>query len=218
MDVLTTEEQQVEALKKWWKENWASIIGGVLIGASIIVGWQLWTGHQVSQAKVASSTYEAMMSAMQSGQVDVGLEFANNLVSQYPDSPYASLAALASAKMKLEQGDSESARTHLRWVMENGKPDEIRHTARLRLTQILLSEAKYDDALSLVADVTGGAFQSSYDAIKGDIYLAQGKKDQALATYQQALSNLDPASRMRDILQMKIDNLGGAAATVQIDQ
>ena len=33
MDVYKTEEEQVEAIKKWWQENGKSIIAGVVIAA-----------------------------------------------------------------------------------------------------------------------------------------------------------------------------------------
>lgn len=218
MDVLTTEEQQVEALKKWWKENWLSIVGGVLIGGGLIIGWRLWVDQQSSQAKAASSTYEAMMSAMEAKQSDVGLEFGNNLVVQYPDSPYASLAALANAKMKLDQGDVLAAKTQLQWVLDNGNPEQIKHTARIRLARLLLGENKPDEAMSLVNGISGSKFQASYDALKGDISLAQGNVEQARMAYTQALSGMEPGSRSRDLLQMKLDNLGGGSSEMQAKQ
>ena len=32
MEVYTTEEQQVEVIKEWWKENGTSVIAGTVIG------------------------------------------------------------------------------------------------------------------------------------------------------------------------------------------
>ena len=44
MEVYETEEQQVEAVKKWWKENGVSLIVGVVMGLSAIAGWKYYQG------------------------------------------------------------------------------------------------------------------------------------------------------------------------------
>jgi predicted negative regulator of RcsB-dependent stress response len=41
VDVYTTEDQQVEALKRWWKENAKSILLGVALGLAAVFGWRM---------------------------------------------------------------------------------------------------------------------------------------------------------------------------------
>ncbi|MEW8396328.1 MAG: tetratricopeptide repeat protein, partial [Candidatus Thiodiazotropha sp.] len=40
MSEYQTEEEQVEAIKRWWKENGTSVIAGLVIGLGGIFGWQ----------------------------------------------------------------------------------------------------------------------------------------------------------------------------------
>ena len=49
MDVYKTEEEQVEAIKKWWQENGKSIIAGVVIGITAIFGWRAYDSHMAVQ-------------------------------------------------------------------------------------------------------------------------------------------------------------------------
>ena len=37
-----TDEEQVEKVKAWLKENGTSIVAGVVIGLGGIFGWQFW--------------------------------------------------------------------------------------------------------------------------------------------------------------------------------
>lgn len=215
MELLTTEEQQVEAIKQWWKENWASVIGGVLIGIGIIFGGRMWLQNQDLQARSASAAYEAMMSAMNSGQTDISLEFSTNLMTQFADSPYAAFAALSSARVKLEQNDAVAGRAHLQWVIDNAGDEELQHIARVRLARLLLAEGEFAEAIKLANAGDGSSFRGSYDEIKGDAYLAQQQPEQARAAYASALAHLDPAAGIRELIQMKLDNLGAANEVVQ---
>ncbi len=215
MDLLTTEEQQVEAIKKWWRENWASVIGGALIGIGIIVAGRMWMQNQTANTRAASSTFEAMMAAVNSGQKDVGLEFANNLVTQYAGSPYAAFAALASARVKLEAKDKDATRAHLQWALDNASQEEIKHVARIRLARLMLSEGQYAEALKLASVTSDGPFLGTYEEIKGDAYLGQQQPEQARAAYASAMQHLDPSAAMREIVQMKLDNLGAVDSAMQ---
>ncbi len=53
MDVYRTDEEQVEALRKWWLENGKSVIAGIVIGFSAIFGWRAWQDHTIVQAEAA---------------------------------------------------------------------------------------------------------------------------------------------------------------------
>ncbi|MCK5729408.1 MAG: tetratricopeptide repeat protein, partial [Methylococcales bacterium] len=56
-----TEEEQVEALQAWWKENGKSMIAGAILGGVLIVGWDFWKDHQQDQSLEASVLYEQLL-------------------------------------------------------------------------------------------------------------------------------------------------------------
>jgi len=208
VEVYTTEEQQVEAIKKWWSDNKWSVIGGVAIGVSALVGGRAWLDNQHAYAETASANYQVMLEKMSSGNNEDAATQGAQLLGQFSDTPYASLAALAMAKIKLDSGDATAAGSHLRWALDNTKEDSVRQQARLRLAKLLLADAKYDEALGLLNAVDVSVYTSSYEQLKGDVYLAKGQVESARTAYNRALVSMTPTARGRELLQMKLDNLG----------
>ena len=211
MEIHATEEQQVEAIKKWWKENRWSVIGGVAIGIVVLIGGRAWVEGQNSYIESAFSEYQNMLNEIAEGKNDEAEKKGASLLGQYSDTPYAPLAALAMANIKLEKGDLIAASSHLRWALDNAKQESIKHESRLRLGKILLAENKTSEALSLLNVTDTGMYTSAYEHLKGDIYVKEGKLESARTAYSRALMELSPASPDRNILQMKLDDLGNKA-------
>lgn len=214
VDVYSTEQDQLKALRRWWQENGKAVVGGIVIGLAIIIGGRIWMQHRGAQAETASVQFELMITALEQGRTDVALDHSAGLIGQYADTPYAALAALNSAKIKLEQGDNGAARAHLQWALDNAEQDEIRHIARLRMARILFQDGALTRALETLNQTETRSFEASYEAIKGDIFVAMKNFDKARLAYTKALDNLDLKSGDRSLLQMKRDDLGAVGVTV----
>lgn len=209
MEVYTTEEQQVEAIKKWWRENKWSVIGGILIGIAALWGGRTWMAGQDAHKEAASDIYQIMMAKMTNGSLEEAAADGSTLLGQFSDTPYSALASLALAKIKLEQDDMAAAISHLSWALNNAEQDEVKRVARLRLAELLLAQGDTAGALAqLNADAEPGAFEAMYKQLEGDVYVAEGKPRQAREAYVRALALMAPTSPGRALLQMKIDDLG----------
>ena len=208
MNVYATDEEQVEALKSWWKQNGKSVLGGVLIGVAILYGGKIWLDQRYHHAEIASMQYEAMMQDLNQNKKDQAAETGASLLGQYSDTPYAELASLTMAKIKVDENDLVAAKAHLRWALDNAKQEEIKLIARLRLARVLSSENNYEEAMKLVDIPDSGKFAASYAELKGDIYVAKGDTTAARTAYNLALQALEPSSRARHYIEMKVDDLG----------
>ena len=207
MDANATEEQQIEALKKWWKENGSSIITGLLLGLAILFGAKSWFAYQERTAENASNIYVTLMTALDSGDYGVVTQKAGMLIADYSGTPYAALAALAVARVKLEQDELEAARAQLQWALDNAGSDLIRETARLRLVRVLTAEGSYEQAEALINQAGASeAFAPLYRELHGDIHLARGDRASARAEYEHALSAMTPDMPERQLVQLKYDN------------
>lgn len=218
MDVYTTEEEQVAAMKKWWKDNWLSLAGGVLIGGGILAGYKYWDDTRNFHAESASAEYEIMVAAMGQNKTLEAETRAAALLSTYPDTPYAGFASLTMAKIKADANDLVAAKSHLRWAIEHVSQAEVKNEANLRLARVYLAEKNYQDALKQLEAVKSDSHKVAIEELKGDIYVAKGETENARTAYSVALAELDmstenPSSRMRNFLQMKLDDLGEAPAT-----
>lgn len=207
MNEFETEEQQVEALKRWWKENGKVILIGVVIGAAAIVGGKSYLSHVQAQRVEASMHYDVMTQAMRADQVDTALNEGEQIVTQYPKTVYAAMASLALAKMRVEKGELSVAENRLRWVMDHAEQPDIVHTARLRLARVLLADGKFDIALNLLNDVAMDGYTPLYQELLGDVYVAKRQPDKAKSAYAAALEAMASGDDRR-VVQMKLDDLG----------
>lgn len=210
MDVYTTEEQQVEAIKKWWSDNKLSVIGGIIIGVAALWGGRTWIAGQDAHTEAASDVYQIMMSKMSDGSLDEAAADGSALLGQFSDTPYAALASLALAKIKVEQGDVAAANSHLNWALNNTEQEGVKKVAHLRLAELSFSEGDTSAALAQLNNTTAlGSFEPAYEQLKGDIYVAEGKMDLARTAYIRALAVMEPTAPGRRLLQMKLDDIGG---------
>lgn len=198
-----TEEEQVEALKRWWKENGTSIIAGVVIGLGGVFGWQAWGNYQDRVGKDASLAFSQMVSAEQRGDAESASKQAELLRLEYDGSNYAVFAAMAQARLKLEQGDAAAARSQLEWAMAQTDNDSLKQLAQLNLARILLNEGDLDAAGKL-ADVASGGFAGDFAQLRGDIAAERGDKQAAFEAYTLAMTQ---EASNRNLLQMKLDDL-----------
>jgi predicted negative regulator of RcsB-dependent stress response len=207
-----TEEQQIEALKKWWKENATMVIVGVALAMAAVAGFRFYTDYQQKHAEDASLIYETVVTLVATNQkTDEPQTRVNDLMAEYADTPYASLAALALAKQQVNNGELEKARQQLEWVIKESPQVELQNIARLRLIRVLYATAHFDQALTLANTSYPESFAAIYEELKGDLYIAQGKPDQARAAYDKAIAH--SAGRPNGWLRLKRDELGQADMT-----
>lgn len=204
-----TDEEQVEALKKWWKENGKAILGGAVLGLSLVGGWQAWDRYTEGQAELASAYYEEFMLAAKSGD-ESALNQGERLLEKHEGSTYALFAALELAAIHYRAGDKDKARERLQWVLDTASEPALQQVARLRLARLLLDSKELDQAANLIAAAGDDDFAGEFAALRGDIALARGDKPQARAAYQEALlKGVGDA----ELIQMKLAEVSGATAS-----
>ena len=203
-----TDEEQAEALKKWWKENGKFIIAGVVIGLSAIFGFRGYNNHVAQEAEAASILYQQMLVASRSNDSENVGVYANRIIEGYESSSYATFAKLMLAKLAAETNDLDLAETHLRWVLDNNSQAEYKHVARLRLARVLIAADKLDMATKTLDVSEAGKFFARYEELRGDIFVKQEKLTEARLAYQKALANTTVAEAEQSILQMKLDDIG----------
>lgn len=210
MATYATEEEQVEAIKKWWKENGTVVVIGLIAGFGILFGGQYWMQYNTTQRQTASLEYAQLQNDLQQQQNDAVMTRGDHLINNFADTPYAVLSALAIAKIKAEEGDMLASRARLQWVLDNSKQQEFLHMARIRMASVMLAEGNSDGALALLGGVDAGEYLPLYEELKGDIYASQSQFSQARSAYEKALKANDKGDN--SMLQMKLDDLGGGDA------
>ncbi|MFZ9645073.1 MAG: YfgM family protein [Fluviibacter sp.] len=221
------EQEQIAALRGWWKQYGGWATGLLLAIAMGWLGWYGWQTYQKTQNAEASRVFLVLQQASAQQNTSQVKQAAGELVNQYPRSQFAALGALLAATTLEAAGDPKSAEAQLVWVADNGK-DAVRGVARLRLAGIQMDQKDYDAALKTLSETAPAGFAARFDAARGDVYVAQGKLTEARASYDAALKNLEaggkdvtpntefagsePGQLLRRLVQEKRDALTNAAA------
>ena len=212
MDSYRTEDEQVEALRRWWDENGRSTIVAVVVALAAGFGWQGWQAHQKGQAEAASDVYQQLLRTM-TGEAAVEereqmtLDLAEQLKQGHGGSTYAQFAALHLARIAVENGDLAEAEAQLRWVLGRAdKNSDAAQLAQLRLARVVAAAGDSDKALAILAQ-GGDAYQASYAVARGDILLAAGNRQEALEAYGSARSLAGLSGVQLSALQAKLQSL-----------
>jgi predicted negative regulator of RcsB-dependent stress response len=205
VEIYDTEEEQLEALKRWWKENGQATILGLVMGIAVILAWNFWQDHKKEQAGLASALYSELLLATDSNKLDSAEKLAERLQQQYPKTEYAAYSGLLLAKVKVQQGDLAKAQTILTSIA-SGSNKELGNIANIRLVRLMMANGQYEQGLKLINSIdpaNSASYSGNYDELVGDLYVALDRIELARSSYQKALE----IGYRSPLLQLKIDDL-----------
>ncbi len=213
VDELLSDEERAEALRDWWRDNWAWIIGGVVLGIAVLFGWRYWSVHTDTRAEQAGVLFQDLETAARSQDVAKVQETLDKLTADFASTPYTQQGRLLLAKLEVDAGKFTEAETLLRAVAADSKDKELGEIATLRLARIQIQQGKYDDALKLLEPLTKGGFAAQAREIRGDALFAKGDTEGARAEYAAALADTR-AQIDRATVELKLQDVGGVAPAV----
>ena len=204
---METEEEQVEKIKAWLKENGLSIVFGIVIGVGGIGGYNYWVHWQETIAAEASGHFSQMMESLGTADAEQLQLHANVLIDEYAETEYALLAHLALAWHRVDEADFAAAVTELQQVIGSAAQQPLAYVARTRLAQVQIQLEQFDQALATLAVEFPDDFSALAEELRGDALGRQGKKDEAIAAYRKAqLADPEPANP--EFLRQKLNDLG----------
>ena len=204
------EEEQVEAIKRWWRENGRSVITGLILAVAITLGWQWWQGQREAKAHQAGQVYAQLLAKLDSAPADAR-QPAERLLSDFAGTTYADLAALALARVEVEGGQADAARARLQHLVDNGRDESIKSLARLRLARLNWGLGEPESALKQLDIVWPEAFKAEAETLRGDVLLALKRPDEARKAYDSALAQAALLGQETGFIRLKRDDLGGTA-------
>jgi predicted negative regulator of RcsB-dependent stress response len=186
MEHYETEEQQVEAIKRFWKENGTAVIVGAVLGLGGLWGWRYYNDEQIASKEQASAEFATQTAALLAEDANFGQ--AKQYIDENSDTGYAMLMAFQLAQQAIDRKDLSEAEKQLAFAAANSQNDAVNALANLRLARVQLALEQPEKALASVEKVTSIAFNAQQQEIKGDIYVKQEMFDKARSAYSAAVA------------------------------
>ena len=207
------EQERIAAIKDWWEKWGVWVISALVAFVLGIAGTQGWKYYQQQQALQAETLFESIKKVAKETATTKEWkklsDAATAIAEKHPSTFYATEAQLMAAKAAFDAGDLAVARKHLEWAADKGR-DLHQSVAKIRLAGVMLDEKKYDDALKTLEAIKDAGFAAQVADLKGDVYAAQGRRDEARAAYEVAVEKADQRNPLKTTSQAKLDAFGGA--------
>lgn len=204
MEVYTTENEQIDAIKRFFVNKGKALLIGLVIGVGVIIGWNYWQSHQANSLQESAQSFEQISSQLQTGSnqaLAAAEQFANET-----NNIYGVLTNIELAKIAVEKSDIASAEKALLKALTIAKVDDLKDLLNVRLARIQLALNKTDQALISLTQVQDKGWSTIVEDIRGDILLKKGDIAGARAAYSKGIES-SGAEMMKTILKIKINSL-----------
>jgi predicted negative regulator of RcsB-dependent stress response len=202
------EQEQLDQLKHFWKQYGNAITWALIVVLGAFASWNFYQYWQRSQATQAAAMYDEVERVLKSADAaKIDRVFAD-MKDRFTSTTYAQQAGLLVAKQYYSVGNADAAKATLGWVADRSTDRGYQAIAKLRLAGLHVESKAFDDALALLS----GSFPVGFVALvadrKGDIFLLQGKKLDAVAEYEKAFRGFDEHTEYRRLVEVKLNSLG----------
>ncbi|OBT17231.1 hypothetical protein A9264_00170 [Vibrio sp. UCD-FRSSP16_10] len=202
MELYDSEEQQVEAIKDWWKENGKAVVLGAVIGLGGLFGWRYYQDSAVQGQESAADAYAETVQALNTKGLDASQDV-QAFISAHADREYAVLAALQLAQAQVAEGKYQEAVDQLEWAKANTKDEAIAPVIALRAVRVKAELGDLDGAIAELDTLKAVGWEGRVAELKGDLFLRKGDSANAYTAYTEA----QQASDASQSIQFKLDDL-----------
>lgn len=201
------EQEQLDDLKAFWKRHGNLITWALTAALLAFAAWNGWNWYQRGQATQAAAMFDELDKAASAGDADKAGRIFNDMKGSHAKATFTQQGALLAARVQFDKGQTDAAKASLGWLADNAAEDGYRAVARLRLAGLLLDAKDYPGALKTLDGATAKEFAGLVADRRGDVLLAQGKKDEARSAYQTAYKDLDEKIDYRRLVEAKLTAL-----------
>lgn len=204
-----SDDEQGEALKAWWRDNWAWVLSGIVVGLGLLAGWQYYQRIKVQRAEAAATALNDFAAAQVADKTKADA-LLKDFAEKYAATPYATQAQLLQAQHAVEANDLDGAAKALRQVIADSKDAQLVQVATLRLARVLIEQGKPDAAMPLLEVSKAGAFAAQVHEIRGDALYAKQDEAGARSEYAAAVTAYKADNADASLVELKLQDLGGA--------
>lgn len=211
MSRFESDDEQIQAIKDWWKANGSSLLSGLLVVSVAWAGWTYWQNQKLSNAITASGTFEVLQIKMQQGAFGDVARDGLKLMEDQPSSPYSTGIALMLAKFYFDKQEIDKAVEQFNWVAANAPEDALKLIARLRTAQMYQELGDLDQAINALDSAKTLSLSLSEQAnlayAQGEVYLAKQDLVKASEFFQSVVDNTETSANLATLARLQLDDI-----------
>ena len=200
-----SDEEQSERLRRWWGENWKSLVGSVLFAMVAVVGWNEYQSYKVARNQSAAKAYQSFIDARDAGQPVEDL--LSEIDDEHAKTSYQIFSFLYRAKDAVTENDWDTALKYLNSATSITSDPELLDLVRLRKARVQFQLEKFDETLATLGKIKGVGFRVGVSELTGDIHRSLNDNVRAAEAYQAAIAEAEDSSAVV-ILKLKLSSLG----------
>jgi predicted negative regulator of RcsB-dependent stress response len=204
VEIYENENEQVDAIKRFFAENGKALVVGVVLGVGALVGWRYWTSHQTESAQSASAAYEHVISALKADKPET-LASAEKFAAENKNT-YGALASLELAQQYVNSNELDKASAQLQQGLAATSDENLKGMINIRLARIQVQLKQQDAALKTLEGVKGEGWSAIVADLRGEALLSKGDKQGARTAWESGVKN-NASPALSEMMQMKINNL-----------
>lgn len=208
------EQEQLDQLKHFWAQYGNLITWVLIVAFGSVAAWNGWNWWQRTQSQKASALFDEVERAAVARDADKLTRALSEMQSRFGGSSFSAQAALMAAKTLDETGKPDAARAALQWVSEKSGDEGYQAVARLRMAGLDVETKAYDQALKTLEARMPAAFEPLAADRRGDVLMAQGKREEARQQYEAAWRGFSDRADYRQLVGIKLAALGVDTASL----
>lgn len=197
MSEYLTDEEQVDRLKKLWKDYGITVVVALTLGIGGTVAWDYFKAYQSNEAQAASNLYTSYMEA--SGVGEPTAPFIEELESNYGNSAYFALTLLREAKSAVDAENFDAAHESLSKALVVAAGMPIGDLVALRKAKVEFELGDYEAVLLTLQKVETAGYRWQALMLKGDVHFQNNELEAAREAYQSAKDQLPPGFESDDV-------------------
>jgi len=205
VEVYSNENEQVDALRRFFANNGKALVVGVVLGVGALAGWRFWSNHQDGSFRETSAAYQQVTSALDASKPNT-LDAVSKFASENSNT-YGALAALDLAKQYVDQNQLEKAAAQLQSGLKATQDANLLAVLNLRLARIQLQQKQADEAIKTLDAVKGEGWTAIVADIRGEALLSKGDAQGAREAWSKGIAS-EASPALKEMMQMKMNNLG----------
>ncbi|MEY0233765.1 YfgM family protein [Providencia manganoxydans] len=204
MEVYTNENDQVDAIKRFFANNGVALVVGLVLGVGAVFGWNYWQSHKTNVLQESAQKFENVSTQLHSGSAQ-GIEAAQKFAAETND-VYSAMIGLELAQVAVDKGDLAMAEKSLVNALDKAKTEDMADLINLRLARVQLALGNADAALASIGNIKAKSWQAAAQDVRGDALLQKGDIAGAKAAYTQGLDS-EGSQTLKGLLTLKLNNV-----------